>query len=360
MSISAYVGLPRSGKSYSVVQNVIVPALKNGRVVYTNIPMNDDLLMNDFGCIPNYFTMDDIKNNSFFFDELPSGIIFIIDECWELWPAGLKPANFDLQHKEFLTKHGHKSANGFSTEIILVTQDLAQIATFVRNLVEVTYRTVKLTSVGVSTRYRVDIYEGCVTGPSPSKSKKMDSRQGKYKKNIYQYYTSQTQSDGLHGSEKSIDDRKNIFSGNYFIYLFLIVGVCSVFSFFGLQSVYASYSGSELDLETVSVDLVIDDVVEINKSNASRAKKPLYDVFAESKFVYISSNFGRYPSVEYTLTAEYDRTFSDLSMIDLHRFGYVVTPFNSCLIKVEVGRKEYFFRCQSKASSSASSVYESF
>ena len=39
MAIDAYTGLPRSGKSYSVVKNVILPSLRQKRHVYTNIPL---------------------------------------------------------------------------------------------------------------------------------------------------------------------------------------------------------------------------------------------------------------------------------------------------------------------------------
>ncbi|ENT7525242.1 TPA: zonular occludens toxin domain-containing protein, partial [Escherichia coli] len=37
MAISAYVGVPGSGKTYEVVCNVIIPAVSSGRRVVTNI-----------------------------------------------------------------------------------------------------------------------------------------------------------------------------------------------------------------------------------------------------------------------------------------------------------------------------------
>lgn len=37
MAISAYVGVPGSGKSYEVVKSVILPAIKSGRRVVSNI-----------------------------------------------------------------------------------------------------------------------------------------------------------------------------------------------------------------------------------------------------------------------------------------------------------------------------------
>ena len=38
MSIVGYSGLPGSGKSYGVVENVVIPALEAGRHIITNIP----------------------------------------------------------------------------------------------------------------------------------------------------------------------------------------------------------------------------------------------------------------------------------------------------------------------------------
>lgn len=37
MAISAYIGIPGSGKSYEAVYNVIIPAFTSGRRVVTNI-----------------------------------------------------------------------------------------------------------------------------------------------------------------------------------------------------------------------------------------------------------------------------------------------------------------------------------
>jgi len=63
MSILAYTGLPGHGKSYGVVENVILPALRMKRVVYTNIPLNDELCINDFGMSVVPFDIQDIIKN---------------------------------------------------------------------------------------------------------------------------------------------------------------------------------------------------------------------------------------------------------------------------------------------------------
>lgn len=184
MSISAYVGLPGSGKSYGVIENVIIPACKNNREVWTNIPCNQEKFINDFGFSPTQFTTQEILNDkNWFQDVLPKGALVVIDECWRLWPAGLKTNNMEENHKSFLAEHRHMVGdNGNSTEIILLTQDLAQIASYPRNLVETTYRTTQLNAVGAKSKYRIDIYGGCITGPNPPDKTKLDSQYGSYKK----------------------------------------------------------------------------------------------------------------------------------------------------------------------------------
>lgn len=49
MSLNGYFGKPGSGKSYSVVEYVVLPALKKGRHVVTNIPLEGELLEQVFG-----------------------------------------------------------------------------------------------------------------------------------------------------------------------------------------------------------------------------------------------------------------------------------------------------------------------
>ncbi|MFU1923019.1 zonular occludens toxin domain-containing protein, partial [Klebsiella pneumoniae] len=49
MAIDAYVGKPGHGKSYGVVEHVIIPSLKQDRHVVTNIPLEVDMLLMDFG-----------------------------------------------------------------------------------------------------------------------------------------------------------------------------------------------------------------------------------------------------------------------------------------------------------------------
>lgn len=215
MPTSAYVGLPGHGKSYSVVANVIAKALKSKRIIYTNIPMKtkECLKRFDFQVVP--FDVQEIKDNPNWFTEVfEKGAIFVLDEVWDLWPSGMKANQVSDAHKTFLAKHRHDvGTSGHSTEIVLVTQDLGQIASFARALVDTTYRMVKHDNMGKPNRFRVDVYRGPITGPNPPVSKREREIQDKFKKENYELYHTATNSDVGAGDETRSDGRNNILKG---------------------------------------------------------------------------------------------------------------------------------------------------
>lgn len=263
MSILAYNGLPGTGKSYGVVENVILPALKIGRTVVTNIPLNLELISENkefTGSVQQFNTRDIIDNPEIdFFSELPAGCVFVFDEVWRVWKAGLKASNMPESHQAFLAEHRHNVGDdGFTTEIVLVTQDNAQMCKFVRDLIEETYRSSKLTAVSnkylkwflkvffrkKNDSFRIDIYMGGPTGSNPSKKTMIRQIFSSYKPEVYQYYKSHTKSEKV-GVEVKADDRANIFKSSFFRYVMpiaifiLIYSIYSVSSYFSPERVHA-------------------------------------------------------------------------------------------------------------------------
>jgi zona occludens toxin len=244
MTISAYTGLPGHGKSYGVVENVIIPALKSKKPVFTNIPMNTEECLNRFKIAPTFFDINDIiKNENWWFEVFESGSIIIIDEVWRLWPSGLNASKARYSDKSFLAEHRHMvGKNGQSTEIILVTQDLGQLANFVRSLVENTFRVTKQTKLGLNSAYRVDVYFGSVTGNNPPTSKRHREIHGKFKKNVFTLYKSHTKSEtGQAGDETRIDDRFNVLKGASWKVGIAVIIVLGLFVSYGLDRVSEGY-----------------------------------------------------------------------------------------------------------------------
>lgn len=214
MSIYAYTGLPGSGKSYNVVDKQILPALREGRTVVTNLPMNEAVVRE---AIPNAdlrrFDIEAVRQNPALLEEVvPSGAVWVADELWKLWPAGQKTDKIPDVWKSFLAEHRHKvGVDGRSTQIVLVTQDLSQIAKFARDLVEQTFHHTKLSFIGADKSFQVVVYQGAVTGAVPPESRKIVSSLGKYRKEVFPFYTSHTMSQtGSAGDESNVDQRGNV------------------------------------------------------------------------------------------------------------------------------------------------------
>lgn len=250
MSIVGYAGLPGSGKSYGVVENVVIPALESGRHIITNIPLKLGRLSDDFpkGKV-TLFNNRDAEDDPGFFDleRHPAGVIWIIDEAWRFWKSGMKATNIPQHEKEFFTEHRHNvGEDGRTNEIVLVTQDLAQLCAFVRGLVEETYRAVKLTAIGQKNKYRVDVYMGAATGQKPGKP--MRQLYGSYKPDIYQYYKSHTRNktDFAAGMEEKADDRANVLKHPLIKFG---IPVAILIMAFGVMRVVAYFSTGESDTE---------------------------------------------------------------------------------------------------------------
>lgn len=345
MSISAYVGLPGHGKSYGVVENVIIPALKQGRRVFTNIPFYEDLFIKDFGLAPVPFTTKEVQDNPDWFTQVfIAGSVLVFDEIWRLWPAGLKANNFLEKHKEFLAEHRHfVGDDGFSTEIYLVTQDLSQVANFPRSLVETTYRMVKRISVGFDKRFRVDIYEGAVTGAKPPASKRVrELHGGKFTEKIYKYYKSHTKSQtGLAGNETRIDQRNNAL-GRLSIKLGILLFIVAIpFLIYAFSSVTEKYGAPEVKPETApqqnpSPDPIHQPApVRVNPAYLSKAKSVLF-----SHTLTQSGDLMAFIKVTFTDSQAF------LSLVDLDRLGYKADYINHCLIRLTGADFDEYVMCK--------------
>lgn len=258
MSIYAYTGLPGSGKSYSVVEHQILPALKAGRRLVTNVSLKLDKLREDF---PNAELVELPTQRvqaepACIYEYVTPGSVLVLDEVWRLFPAGLKANHVPEAFRKLLAEHRHMvDDKGDSCQIILVTQDLAQISAFARQLVETTFRTVKLTNVGLSGQFRVDVHNGPAVGPNPPEHGKIRQIFGRYESKVYQYYESHTlrgegQAVASKVNEKSLDKRANILRRPIFLVGAIAVplligwGVRNLLGFFEDQGVPIAGAGA--------------------------------------------------------------------------------------------------------------------
>lgn len=213
--ISAYVGLPGAGKSYAVVANVILPALKEGRRVVTNIPLHRDAIreLTPKGEIVELPLEVVAMQPETINDYVANGSVLVLDEAWRLWPAGVKSHQVPEAFRSLLAEHRHRlDKDGRSVQIIIVTQDLQQISAWARSLIEITFVHTQLGHVGANKKYVVGSYRGAVDTIGAPESRKIRSMMGTYRANVFKLYQSHTMRDGIgkNVDEKAIDQRATI------------------------------------------------------------------------------------------------------------------------------------------------------
>lgn len=204
MSIYGYSGKPGAGKSYSVVADVIIPALKAGRTIYHNMLLHDGALRAQAGHGGKLIQFDPDCTAQELVDGAPLGALVVIDESGRYWGAGMKANQVPPSQFEFFSKHRHRVGDdGVATDIVIICQEFgSQCAAFIRELIEYTYFCVKLSAIGLNRRYRVEVYSGCIKGDSPPSRKMVNKSVRKYRKEIYACYVSHTQSArGVAGEE---------------------------------------------------------------------------------------------------------------------------------------------------------------
>lgn len=250
MAINAYCGLQGSGKSYEVVSGPIVEAVANGRRVVTNIDgINEDLVreyvikkkripLERCGTILKVEN-ERILQPGFFPDgEFPdqeavvmAGDLVAVDEAWRFWPDG--GGKLSHEHMQFFRMHRHYThpETGVACDVALMTQDIAGLHRSLKNVVELSFRTVKMKSIGLTKSYRLEMYEGW----KQNARMRIDYFVRKYSPEIFPLYKSYG---GTNGQETQMDKRQNVLRNPRLWFYALammvtvIVGIFFIYRFF--------------------------------------------------------------------------------------------------------------------------------
>ncbi len=266
MPVKAYVGEPRSGKTYELASVVILEALKQGRRVLSNIAgLNYDayveLIKLENAYITNIGTIvnlqhDEVKNADFWLTDLTAnnerherqiqrGDFIVLDEIWRFWDGFSRADSEGVKRPEsvlnFFRMHGQMPhpKSGLICEIALITQDLQDIHRSVKNIINQTFVTTKLTSLGISKRYRLDVFHKHYIS-----RKALASYQKEYNSKYFSLYKSHSakQEGDADAVEISTDKRGNILNGMLIkiglpiALLFLLFGFYFAWGFFHPKS----------------------------------------------------------------------------------------------------------------------------
>jgi zona occludens toxin len=226
MPINVYTGLMRSGKSYEVVSEVIVPAIRNGRDVVTNVDgiseekiheylknkypkdghskygsvkhvTNAQVFQDDF--LPYY----DDEKNAHIDTIVKPGDLVAIDEAWRFWGDRMK---IKKNHQSFILEHGHftHAETNIACDMVLMIQSMGTLNRFIKDVVAFSFRTTKKVSLGFSKMYSLNMWEG----KSMTKANHVGQWTRTYKKEIFPLYSSFK--GGAEGVLVNADRRQNI------------------------------------------------------------------------------------------------------------------------------------------------------
>ncbi len=168
MALSIYVGPPGSGKTYTAVESIAVPAAKAGRAILTNIKgIDPDVWAQKLGCDPARIRVvdDEWFRDSAHYpkmgettpDGIPAGALVLIDEAYTVFPSGKDVVS--ARQIEWVRTHRHFVAeDGVATDLVLVSQDVMSLHPRVRSVVEYVSAVRNLRHIGFGKRFRVDVY----------------------------------------------------------------------------------------------------------------------------------------------------------------------------------------------------------
>lgn len=245
MAIEAYTGKPGEGKTYEVVKSVVLPAIKRGQRVVTNIRgLNPEViaretglpegrvraLIKEFhtddafapagGLAPNFFPTEGGNDDGI----LEWGAYNIIDEAHFIFGTGSK---FDNRGKYFLRQHRHENVDEQSTQIVIITQSIDDLTSSVRNVVRSTTRVIKKSMFGKSKEYWCRNFMGATEAPS----KMINESSYKYVEPYISMYQTQR---GKVANESGVDNRGVIWKNKklqFFALLALLASGFLVYSF---------------------------------------------------------------------------------------------------------------------------------
>lgn len=255
MPINVYTGLMRSGKTYEVVSEVVVPAVRSGRRIVTNVdgisqeqihaylkakhPGDDEA---KYGIIvhvdnakvfePDFFPYDDDQKGAHTDTTVQPGDLVCIDEAWRFW--GATDSKIHKHHRSFFLEHGHFThpETLIACDLVLMIQDMSTLNRFVKNVVAFNFRTHKKVSLGMGNTYSLNMWEG----HKQSKATNIGSWVRKYKKEIFPLYSSFK--GGGSGVLVNADKRQNIMASKKllaYLVIFIVGGyfcIMNVLKFF--------------------------------------------------------------------------------------------------------------------------------
>lgn len=373
MSINIIVGRPGSGKSYESIVYHVLPALKDGRKVVTNLPLNlkhfeqvygpeildlidikKDSFSKDNGVIrafsdPSDFTNDEWKN------EQGQGPLFVVDECHFVYPSSnSKKGSLINECLEYFSMHRHHGH-----DILLMTQSLGKLHKDLRAMIQIQYAVSKHTAAGSDKSYSQKVYDGAMP-----RANKVNDNLRLYKKEFFPFYQSHTMSDKS-VTEAHAKDVKPFYK--HWVFYALAVFICA-FIYMALQGHLNPMAATE-KLNNQTVTSTPDKITSSDQSSKQKVfdnPKPMPDVadpfdslklhitgFSDASYI---DDLGRFIDQKqfYFNASKNGRVVADFKLSDFYLAGYDVSVISDCLVKLTFNKIKRFVICDSPLPKSSS------
>lgn len=242
MAIHFHEGLPGAGKSYEACVFHILPALKAGRQVVTNIRgINWDKFAQLLEEPVEYVRMlliyvepaeqdgesgdiERVKNE--FADKTPDNAMIVWDEIQDYFPSG--NYKLPLNQQKFWTEHRHRGL-----EIVIMGQDRDDVHKIIRSRIEDIIYFLKLQAVGRPNQYKWEQWQKQAKG----KFVKIGSGVRSYDSNYFGLYSShrrETVKGSVYQTERTnvLKNSKLLSLGVPFVFVGAIYAVYHLYGFF--------------------------------------------------------------------------------------------------------------------------------
>lgn len=370
MAITLIKGRPGAGKSYECVVHHILPTLRDGRKVVTNIPVNIERFVTilgdqvrdlievhpfDFdskehflGDPEEYIAYQDWRNDK------GQGCLFVLDECHFLFPAqgrGKQHAEKAQKQIQFFSGHRH-----YGFDFIFMTQADRKINRTIREDIEICIELRKNRAIGDKSYRRYVYYYG-----EGKRSGLIEQSSRNYEDKFFGLYKSHTKSE-ISVSEASVKDLKKWHQswGLRLAFLLIILGV-----FWSVSNVLNLFQSKEDEPKA-------DDFIPFSAQASILSSHDTHPVYSQSSAPSLKPSevpFGKfevfidgYSQHSYTdkhglLKIDKSVTFIAvnkaqyelrLHLEDFYLAGYDITIFGRCFVKLTYQDFERLVYCKGR------------
>lgn len=361
-------GRPGGGKSYEAVKNHIIPVLKEGRKVVTNLPLNIEHIKHTLGHqAAELVVLVDGKFHNFGDSDRPfskakhflqfegwqndkgQGPAFFIDECHLVMPSG----STEKELLELMSMHRH-----YVFDVYLISQDFRKIHRDLLAMIEINYRCIKKTALGRTDAYIMKVCQG-----GHSNAEVVNTYEREYEPWVFEFYKSHTKTNAAKVEEALTKDikpwwkQKKVIAGCIMAPIGLMGVVSSVMSFGEQIEPKVPVQSQKITTQEATQQQKVHQPNQphqpaVNnppksqpekKEFSSDADHPLKNVTLHIAGIYRDQNEKK----AFFTVAVNGQPINEVDSVDLMMSGYQLQILSDCVVRIRYEDYQNFIICDS-------------